>query len=1098
VLLAGRFLFTQRTFIESILLTGLKGQVRMEKESSDWNNPAVIGRNKEPGHATSVPYADEAEALTGNPEASSYFRSLNGDWQFSYAPNPASAPEQFFEPGFETDKWDTIPVPSNWEMKGYGKPIYINWGYPFPQDGIPRTDPQMAKDWPLPPIPEDDGPVGCYRRTFSVPKSWDGRQVFVLFEGVDSAFHLWVNGREVGYSQGSRLPAEFNITPYVHSGENILAARVYRYCDGSYLEDQDYWRLSGIYRDVYLWAAPNVHVRDFFVRTELDEAYQDGMLRVRVKVRNCGSEDVTGCLLEARLLEAQSERPVGESATAVSVKAKGEVSLDLEQVIVSPKKWSAEAPNLYTLLIALKDDAGNLLEVERCSAGFRQIEIKNGQILVNGVPVTFKGVNRHEHDPDTGHALTVESMIDDIRLMKQFNFNAVRTSHYPNDPRWYDLCDEYGLYIIDEANVETHATLGKLSNDPCWAAAFVERGARMVERDKNHPCVVMWSLGNESGSGPNHAAMAGWIHEYDPTRPVHYEGATGWGGHYAGPGDAPYVDVVSVMYPSIDKIVELAQTPGEARPLIMCEYAHAMGNSCGNLREYWNAIEANERLQGGFIWDWVDQGIRQVAEDGEVWFAYGGDFGDNPNDGPYCINGIVFPDRRIQPAMWECKKVMQPVKVTPVDLLTGKVRVTNAYHFSDLSGLDIAWKLTANGELLQSGTLERLDAPPGESVIVCVPFEQPELRPGAEYWLTLSFSLAQETSWAKKGHEVAWEQFRVPFAVPELPALLASDTDMPEVALEDAGQVVTVRGPEFELVFDKLAGTISSWQYRGQGLVRRGPLFNAWRAPTDNDRGASWTLELAKEWYKAGLDRLGHAVKDVAVTRIAPQAIGIVAHSRVSALDRAGGFDCTYTYTICGSGDVLLKIQVLPSRNLPPLPRVGLQMVLPGGYGTFTWYGRGPHESYVDRKEGAQVGVYSGTVDEQYVPYVVPQENGNKTDVRWAALTDDVGSGLLVAGAAEDQEGPALIEVSVHHFRTEDLASAKHTYELERRDDITLDLDYRQAGLGGASCGPPTLPQYVVIPEPVEYTLRLRPFSQRDALPVFALVQDIIALRLAQ
>jgi beta-galactosidase len=1053
------------------------------KESSDWNTPSVIGRNKEPGHATLIPYADETEALAGNREASPYFRLLNGHWKFSYAPSPVSAPAGFFKPGFETGEWDTIPVPSNWELQGgdhagrYGKPIYVNWGYPFPQNGIPRTDPQVAKDWPLPPIPEHDNPVGSYRRTFTVPESWNGRQVFILFEGVDSAFHLWVNGREVGYSQGSRLPAEFNITSCVHSGENTLAVRVYGYCDGSYLEDQDYWQLNGIYRDVYLWAAPSVHVRDFDARTELDEAYQDGMLKVAVQVRNYGDEDVTDHLLEARLFETTGGL-VGESVTAVPVRAKGEVSLNLQQAVAGPKKWSAEAPNLYTLLIVLKDGAGGVLEVERCNVGFRQIETKDGQIHINGVPVVFRGVNRHEHDPDTGHVVTVESMIADIKLMKQFNFNAVRTSHYPNDPRWYDLCDEYGLYVIDEANVETHATVGKLSNDPDWAAAFVERGARMVARDKNHPSIVMWSLGNESGSGPNHAAMAGWIHEYDPTRPVHYEGATGWGGNYNGPEDALYVDVVSVMYPSVDRIIELAQVPDEPRPLIMCEYAHAMGNSCGNLREYWDAIEGHKRLQGGFIWDWMDQSLRRVTEDGEAWFAYGGDFGDDPNAGPFCINGIVFPDRCIQPAIWECKKVMQPVRVEPIDLLAGKVRVTNAHHFSDLSGLDVVWRLTADGEVLQSGALERLDTPPGASATVTVPFESPELEPGTEYWLTLSFVLAQETPWAQKGHEVAWEQFKVGFETPEPPVLLVSD--LPAVVMEDAGQMIDIRGPDFELAFDRLAGTISSWQYRGQELVRRGPLFDAWRAPTDNDKGAPRTVELAKEWRQAGLDRLEHTVQDVAVTRIASQAIGIAVRSRVSAPGHERGFDCTYTYTVYGSGDIVLNTQVSPDKNMPPLPRVGLQMVLPGGYETLTWYGRGPHETYVDRKEGAQIGVYSGTVDEQYVPYVVPQENGNKTDVRWAMLADDVGKGLLVAGVAQDRESPALMEVSVHHFRAEDLVSAKHAYELKRRDDIALHVDCRQTGLGGASCGPPTLPQYVVAPEPVEYTVRLKPFSRRD------------------
>jgi beta-galactosidase/beta-glucuronidase len=1064
----------------------------MTEESHDWDNPLVLERNREPAHVTLVPYADEAAARGGEREVSPFFESLNGEWKFYWATNPASAPDGFYAEDFDASGWDTISVPGNWQLQGYDKPIYVNWGYAFPQDGRPRKYPEIARNEPLPPIPEDDNPTGCYRRTFAVPQGWAGRQVFLVFEGVDAAFHVWVNGQEVGYSQDSHLPAEFDITRHVHPGQNTLAVRVYRYCDGSYLEDQDFWRLSGIYRDVYLLATPRVHIRDFFVRTALDEAYRDVTMTVEVEVRNYSDRDATQHSLELTLYDEGKRPVVSHSMTGIAVKAGDGTTVEIEQAVANPKKWSAEHPNLYTLLIALKDATGNILEVEGCNVGFRQLEIENAQLHVNGVPVLFRGVNRHEHDPDTGHTVTVESMIEDIKLMKRFNINAVRTCHYPDDPRWYDLCDRFGLYVMDEANLETHGTLDKLARDPAWQPAFLERAMRMVERDKNHPSVIMWSLGNESGYGPSHDAMADWIRQRDPTRPVHYEGATGWGARYTdrqyqGPEDAPAVDIVSVMYPTIERIVELARMPGETRPLIMCEYAHAMGNSCGNLREYWDAVEAHERLQGGFVWDWVDQGIRQTSKEGEEWFTYGGDFGDDPNDGPFCINGLVWPDRRVKPALWEYKKIVQPVKVEAIDLLAGQIKITNAHHFSHLSELVIAWKLAADGEVLQSGTLARLDMAPGESRNVRVPFTQPVLpapavpipetepEAGTEYWLTLSFRLAGDTLWAEKGHEVAWEQFQVPFAVPQAPVLGLAD--MPGLALEESGECTTVRGPGFSLVFDKRSGTISSWQYQGREMIRQGPLLNVWRAPTDNDASIWGDQTAALRWREAGLDRLHHQIGGIQVRQITPQVVQITAQSLVCAPDRADGFDCEIVYAVYGSGDVVIETHILPGEKLPPLPRVGLGMQLPGGYETFTWYGRGPHETYADRKEGAQVGVYSGTLDEQYVPYIVPQENGNKTDVRWGALTDRDGVGLLAVGMP-------FLEVSAHHFSPEDLTEARHTYELKRRDYIVLNLDYKQSGLGGASCGPGTLPAYLIEPRPVQFRLRLRPFSMKVASPM--------------
>jgi len=743
------------------------------------------------------------------------------------------------------------------------------------------------------------------------------------------------------------------------------------------------------------------------------------------------------------------------------------VTLELAAEVMNPEKWSDEHPCLYTLLLTLKNADGRVLEVECCNVGFRRVEIKEGQIHVNGAPIVLKGVNRHEHDPDTGHVVTVESMIEDVRLMKQFNVNAVRTSHYPNDPRWYDLCDQYGLYVFDEANVESHGVWDRLAKDPAWTAAFVERTIRMVERDKNHPSVIVWSLGNESGYGPNFAAAAGWIHEYDPTRPVHYESATTqW--VYQGPETAPAIDMVSVMYPSVERIIEMAQAPGETRPLVMCEYAHSMGNSTGNLKEYWEAIEKYPRLQGGFIWDWVDQGLRQVTDEGEEWFAYGGDFGDVPNDANFCINGLIWPDRKPHPALWEYKKILEPVRVEPLDLNAGKVRVINKYRFSDLNGLDVSWTLSADGNVLQSGQLPRLDTPAGASTIVTLPFQAPALKPGAEYWLAVHFTLAQDTLWAGRGHEVAWAQFQAPFAVPAGPQ--PDTAGMPELQLSESAPEITVRGQDFSLRFDRTAGRIISFQYAGKELVRQGLAFNVWRAPTDNDANTWGDQKMAIRWRAAGLDRLREQAQAVQAKQTSPQVVRIDVHS-ISTPSR---FECHYTYTIYGSGDVIIDVHVAPHGDLPPLPRIGLQMCLPGQYNNFTWYGRGPQETYADRKMGAQVGVYSGTVDDQYVPYITPQENGNKTDVRWVALTDSSGVGLLAVGMPR-------LNVSAHHFTTQDLAEARHTYELKRRDDVTLNLDYAQSGLGNGSCGPGVLPQYLLEPREYRYSLRLRALSGRES-----------------
>jgi len=1024
------------------------------KRIPDWENPKVVDRNKEPAHVTLIPYADEESALLGERGRSPWFSLLNGEWRFYMARNPDDSPKGFYEEGFDETGWDAIQVPSSWQMLGYDRPIYTNVRYPFPANP--------------PYVPHDDNPTGLYRREFMIPDEWRDRRIFIVFDGVDSALYLWINGEMAGYSQDSRLPAEFDITPYIHSGGNTVAVQVLRWSDGSYLEDQDMWRMSGIFRDVYIFATPNVHIRDFLVRTELDAKCEDAVLKVLTKIRNYSGNRLGGYSLEVGLLDADGkpafEGPIRHAVR--EVRAGDEIFIHSEQQVRSPLKWSAGNPQLYSLLITLKDDEGRLLEAESCKVGFRKVEVEGGRILINGVPVLLKGVNRHEHDDVRGKAITVESMVTDIKLMKQFNFNAVRTAHYPNDPTWYDLCDKFGIYVIDEANIECHGLASfwgtgsrrEPANDPEWLNAFMERCVRMVERDKNHPCVIMWSLGNESGYGPNHDAAAGWIHGFDPTRLVHYEGTI----HVVGKV-SPVVDVISVMYPTIDMLIELAENPDDDRPIIMCEYAHSMGNSTGNLKEYWETVHGHRRLCGGFIWDWVDQGLLRKTEDGREWWAYGGDFGDEPNDRDFCINGLVWPDRKPHPAMWECKKIFQPIEVEAIDLKAGEVRVINGYDFNDLSGLDIAWELRADGTTLERGQLPTLRTPAGGSQRTHIPFTMPALKPGVEYWLTLRFTTSGKSLWADRGHEVAWSQFKMPFDVPEGPALELKA--MPSLDVRESPKVVEISGDGFSLAFDRERGRMTSLRCGDSELIRMGPQFNAWRAPTEND-----TPSMAVGWRNFGLDRIVHEIEGVRVDRIGPQLSHIRVESRASAPDVKEGFRCNYDYAIYGSGDIVMDIDVIPNDGLPPLPRIGLQLCMPGEYNTITWYGRGPQENYIDRKEGAPVGTYSGTVDEQYVPYIMPQENGNKTDVRWASLTDKNGRGLLVVGMP-------LFEVSAHHFTTEDLTKAKHTFELKRREDITLNLDYRQSGLGGASCGPDTLPRYQVKPQPVHFRVRMRPIS---------------------
>jgi beta-galactosidase/beta-glucuronidase len=846
---------------------------------------------------------------------------------------------------------------------------------------------------------------------------------------------------------------------------------------------------------------------DFFARTELDDAYRDALLKVRVKIQNYAQTDDLGdYAVEMQLFDAAGQAVLAESvADTVWVIPQDNNKVALRAKVENPRKWSAETPYLYTLVLSLKDPQGNVIETESCKIGFRQVEINGRELLVNGRPVLLKGVNRHDHHDTYGKTVPLEAMVAEIKLMKQFNINAVRTSHYPNDTRWYDLCDEYGLYVIDEANVECHDPYNVLANDPHWTNAFLERGKRMVERDKNHPSIILWSLGNESGYGPNHDTMAGWMRGADPTRPIHYEGAisglsVALNSEDFNPSAASIhelyekymdfykrqgwqtgrlsTDLVCPMYPTVDHIIAYTQDPQNDRPFIMCEYAHSMGNSTGNLKEYWDAIENHYGLQGGFIWDWIDQGLTKVDENGTAYWGYGGDFGDEINDVNFCINGLIWPDRTPHPAMYEYKKIIQPVAVEAKNLAVGQVEIVNKNYFVDLSNLTASWQMTVDGEVVQLGDLPLPDIAPGTGQVVTLPLEKPTLPPGAECFLTVRFNLAHDTLWAEKGHEVAWEQFELPFAAPPVEPVPTSQ--MSPLELTDSRTKAVITGTQFSLTFDKTAGKITAFTFKNTPLLTTGPVVNVWRAATDND-GFKFQPDapgkLLGEWLKAGLNRLVLKTDTVTVEQLNPQMIRLTARTIAQADGCSAKVAHQHSYTIYGSGDVVITNTIATDMALSSLPRLGLTMTLPGEFEQFSWYGRGPHENYIDRNVGAAVGLYSSTVDEQYVPYIMPQENGNKTDVRWLTLTNEAGLGLLAVAQP-------LMEAGASHYTADDLYQAYHTNELVHRDEIILNLDYQQCGLGGASCGPGTLPKYLLPPGTYTFTVRLRPFALRENNPV--------------
>ena len=1015
--------------------------------SEDWENPEIQRVGTEPARASLFAFSNRDKALRNLPQESEWLVSLAGDWLFQWSPDPWSRPVDFYRQDFDTSKWNSLTIPSNWQLHGYGVPLYTNIKYPFLKDpprvtGTPPAE-FTSHRW--------RNQVGSYRRTFRVPDSWSGRATFLHFEGVDSAYNLWVNEQKVGFAKDSRTPADFDITPHLVAGENLLAVEVFQYSDASYLEDQDKWRLSGIFRDVYLWSVGAVYLRDLEANADLDAEYRDGLFRIKATLRNTTrSERKAQVRLE--LLSPEGDAVLHDQTVEVLVGAGEDAAAECSGRVSDVDKWSAESPALYTLIVSLADSGSGTAEIASIRIGFRKVEIRNRQLFVNGQPIYIKGVNRNEFLPESGYVVTSESMIRDIELMKQHNINTVRTSHYPNCPLWYDLCDRYGLYVIGEANVEAH-DMGAFSShvllhDPSWKEALIGRHQRMVERDKNHPCIIIWSLGNESGNGPHFMAAYQWIKERDPSRPVQYESAFRAGN----------TDIYCPMYAFPADLESYAKDPAADRPLILTEYAHAMGNSVGNFQDYWDIIEAYDVLQGGCIWEWCDLALYKPLPDGSGrYLAYGGDFGDVPNDGNFCCDGLVRPDRLPNPSLHEVKKVHQNAKFAAVDLTSGRIRVHNGFFFTNLSQFEMRWELRKDGEVAFGGSLGAIDLGPQQACELSLPLPQDRLREPGEWILIVSLVARAATAWAPSEHEIAWEQFIIEEnRAGSRERRVARSNGAP--VLQHTGESYIVAGREWEMTIDRRRGALVSLIYGGREMLRRPLEPNTWRIPNDNQIRNGYR-EIYVPWRDAAARR-----RTLGISAVADDGY-VVLHVR-AVFAQLATYDLNYR--IGADGSIDLEVRFNPfSDSIPHLPRLGLITALSGELRRVSWYGRGPHETHWDRKTGAKIGRYELTVDDLHHPYIFPQLNGNRTDVRWVQLTDSANRGIRFAA-------DNVLQFTAHDYTDEDVEVALHDHEIVRRDFIELQLDHQQMGIGGDnSWGAEVHEEYWVKVKPYHYRLAI-------------------------
>lgn len=1083
-----------RPLINGMFITGIS--VCQAQTATPWYDQAVNAINRLPARATSYSYGSIEEALA-NDFSKARIQSLNGTWTFKFAEDITLAPADFYQPDYDTNGWTEIQVPSCWEMQGYGYPIYTNIEYPFEFN---------------PPFITRDNPVGSYIRKFNIPEDWGKGRIILHFGGVYSGYTVWVNGQKVGYAEDSCLPSEFDITNYISQGENSLAVRVLKWTDGSYLEDADHWRMAGIHRDVFLMWMPDVAIYDFGVRTVFDDKLENARLQIRPAITH-----TPGISTEGYSVTAQLYAPDGRAASRLLSLPVDDILSEaypqrdnvyfalMEDLIEKPLKWNAENPNLYTLILSLQDNKGHCVEARSCKVGFRDIRIHDQQLLVNGIPVKLYGVNRHDHSESGGKSVTREEMEADIRLMKQYNFNSLRTSHYPNDPYIYELCDKYGLYVIDEANLETHGTGGKLSNDASWTGAFMERVTRMVIRDRNHPSIIFWSLGNESGTGPNHAAMAGWVKEYDPTRCIHYEGAQGQpmsplyvpierssaaiftsaeitddrqlpkepaGG--ANPNDPTFVDVISRMYPTYKELEEMALNPRIDRPILMCEYAHSMGNSTGGMKDYWDVIRAHQSLLGGHIWDWIDQGIARTDKSGQKYWAYGGDF-ERPtdhNDGNFLINGLLFPDRSPKPALETCKYIYQPIEFKANDLSSGQISIKNRNFFATSDRYYFTWILKDETGDLQNGQFEIETIGPNEITTVEIPIRKFKQKPGATYLLNLYAHEKTALPYAEAGYICASEQFVLPGTKP---SALKQNKGNQQPHIQQTDSEIIICAAKTRLVVNQETGYIDCYELNELPIFTTSLKPNFWRAATDNDRRGWKTRQQCGIWETAHEDfnsRFGST--DIQTEQTDST---VIVHVRKTMQYK---IVLNLDYIMYGNGLLEVAYQLEIADEVPEPLRIGMQTQITNKLFAITYFGRGPQENYQDRKDGIFLGTYQTNATEMMTQYVYPQENGNHCDTRWIAFTDRKGSGIQFIG-----RNP--LSVSVWNTTQKELDQAKHIGEAKvLNDSQTVNIDHLQAGVGGTdSWSRKARPsdQYRLLDKKYAYRFFIRPIHDiKDAI----------------
>lgn len=1008
-----------------------------------WENHQIDGINRMPARTHFLTFPSKEKALLNNNRYTHAFKNLNGVWKFMFLDAPEYSPEGFFNSDFDVTKMDDITVPGNWQLQGYGKMHYSDLWYNFPIN---------------PPYVPTENPTGIYKRTFFVEESYRDKKIIIRFCGVDSAYHLWINGKEVGYSKVARNESEFDITDLIRVGEeNDVTVRVYQWSDGTYLEDQDMWWESGIFRDVELIGVPKDGINDYKVIADLDDEYKNGIFKVEAFLRTTKEVNVTFELVDA-----------GENTVFTKTVVAKEGKACIDEVIADVNHWTAETPYLYKLFMTVEDD-GQIIEVIPQNVGFRNIRLNGETFLVNGVAIKFKGVNRHDYSPQNGRVVSREEIEKDIILMKQFNINAIRTSHYPNSYYLYDLCDEYGMYLIAETDLECHGfeltgDYKWITDDPSWELAYVSRMTRMIERDKNHPAIIFWSLGNESAFGCNFRKMTDVAHEMDPTRLVHYEGDF----------DVESADVYSTMYTWIENpkkpylmkdIIEKSK-----KPHIHCEYCHAMGNGPGNLKDYQDLVYAHDKLQGGFVWEWFDHGIESFTESGEKYYRYGGDFGDDPSNKDFCIDGLIMPDRTPSPGLYEYKKVIEPITTTAVDIQKGIINLLSRYDFANLDRFNLVYKVMEDDVILQTGfmAVPSIEARANKDITLPYDLSVIKVKPGAHYYVNISYQLREDTSYASSGHELATAQF-------ELPLYKEGIMVRPEGILnvEKEHTTLHVKGANFSLDFNLVNGNLMNIVRDGMQVLSKGPRLTLWRAPISND------MEIIDKLKKVYFLHLEHEVVMNIDYHMEGNILKVEVDTINSTTNSAWHFKTKYVYTVCPSGDILIDVEGTPSGrvDLAPdmLPRIGVSMHLDKSMEHVRYFGMGPGENYADSKEAAQMGLYANTVDGLFTNYVIPQENGNHMGCKWVSMTNDRGMGLLASTEGD-------FNFSASWYEDKDLDDAKHTCDLVKRDYIVFNVDYKQNALGTNSCGQWQLDKYRAKFEDFKLSFRLTPFNNKEVL----------------